>query len=114
MFSYPNKSNPMSESDSSSSDDSFLASSAGAASPPAAAAPAGAAPPDGTEAKRDIPSAMTSSTFLPSSSAKTLSSLSDSMSAPMDSKILVTASFDGAEPDWAARRYAATYFILFL
>merc|ERR1719189_1509873 len=43
MWSYPKRSNPISESDSSSSEDSFFSSAAGAASPAAAAPPAGGA-----------------------------------------------------------------------
>merc|ERR1719162_246711 len=103
---YPKRSNPISESEADSSVVSFLAAAASAgAAPPAAAAPAaGAATPDGTEAKRLIPSAMTSATDLPSSSEKTLSSLAASISAPTASRILETVSLLGAAPDWAARR----------
>merc|ERR1739848_428947 len=101
---YPNRSNPMSESE---------ASEDSAASSTFSAAAAGAAPPpDGTEAKRLIPSATTVSTFFPSSSEKTLLNFSSSMSAPIDSRIFLTEAFEGDSVFMAARRYAATYFMI--
>ncbi|KAH3662244.1 hypothetical protein OGAPHI_005492 [Ogataea philodendri] len=89
--------NPMSSSSSSSS--SAASSSAAASVEPAAAAPAPAAAgaPAGTLDIFSVPSAMSSSTDLPSTSAMSLSNFSDSTSTPTDWSTLVTSAAEGEE-----------------
>jgi hypothetical protein len=100
----------MSASDSSSSS---AASSSAASVEAAASAPAGAAPaePPGAAEIFSLPSAINSSTDLPSSSEINLSSFSDSTSIPTEERTEVTSPAVGAVlPELTKRRYAARYF----